>query len=218
MTVQEADGFLKKSRADLTPEAATKLTYAVRAGKEGVERVHIIDGREQEGLLGEVFSNEGIGTLIYANEYQSIRAAQKKDVRAVHALIQRGIQNDELVRRTRAELEKIIGDYFIFEVDRNAVGCVALHMYAEENMAELASVFVDERYENKGIGVKLINYTEGVGPRAGPREVVLSVHAGDQLLRPEGRLQTRQPRTTCRPPVARSTSSTAANRKCSLRC
>ena len=61
----------------------TKLTHAVRAGKEGVERVHIIDGREQEGLLGEVFSNEGIGTLVHANEYQAIRPAQKKDVRAV---------------------------------------------------------------------------------------------------------------------------------------
>ena len=38
----------------------------------------MIDGREQEGLLGEVFSNEGIGTLIYTNEYQAIRLAQKK--------------------------------------------------------------------------------------------------------------------------------------------
>ena len=162
MTVQEADTFLKKQRAEMTPEAITKLTHAVRAGKEGVERVHIIDGREQEGLLGEVFSHEGIGTLIYANEYQAIRAAQKKDVRAVRSLIQQGVQNDELVRRTRAELEKIIGDYFVFEVDRNPVACAALHMYPEQNMAELASVFVDARYENQGIGVKLINYTEGV--------------------------------------------------------
>lgn len=162
MTVQEGENFLKKFRGELSPEAATKLTHAVRAGKEGVERVHIIDGREQEGLLGEVFSNEGIGTLIYANEYQAIRPAQKKDVRAVHALIQQGVQNDELVRRTRAELEKIIGDYFVFEVDRNLVACVALHMYPEQNKAEVASVFVDQRYENKGIGGKLIQYAEGV--------------------------------------------------------
>lgn len=162
MTVQEGENFLKKFRGELSPEAATKLTHAVRAGKEGVERVHIIDGREQEGLLGEVFSNEGIGTLIYANEYQAIRAAQKKDVRAVHALIQQGVQNDELVKRTRAELEKIIGDYFVFEVDRNLVACVALHMYPEQNKAEVASVFVDQRYENKGIGGKLIQYAEGV--------------------------------------------------------
>lgn len=167
MDVQEADAFLKKSRADLAPGAVTKLTHAVRACKEGVERVHIIDGREQEGLLGEVFSNEGIGTLIYANEYQAIRAAQKKDVRAIYSLIQQGAQTDELVKRTRAELEKIIGDYFVFEVDRNAVACAALHVYPEQNMAELASVFVDSRYENKGIGVKLIHKAEDVARARG---------------------------------------------------
>jgi amino-acid N-acetyltransferase len=167
MTAQEADAFLKKSRHELAPSAATKLSSAVRACKEGVERVHIIDGREQEGLLGEVFSHEGIGTLIHANEYQSIRPAQKKDVRAVHNLIQQGVQNDELVRRTRADLEKVIGDYFVFEVDRNPVACAALHMYPDQNMAELASVFVAERYENQGIGAKLIQYAEAEARRRG---------------------------------------------------
>ncbi|MFM8275039.1 MAG: amino-acid N-acetyltransferase [Gemmata sp.] len=163
MDVQEADAFLRRTRAELPPGATVKLTklaHAARACKEGVERVHIIDGREQEGLLGEVFSNEGIGTLVHASEYQAIRPAQKKDVRAVYNLIQQGAQNDELVKRTRAELEKVIGDYFVFEVDRNAVACAALHVYPEQNMAELASVFVDARYENKGIGAKLIQYTE----------------------------------------------------------
>ncbi len=167
MTVLEAELLLKKHRAELSPETMTKLTHAVRAAKEGVERIHIIDGREQEGLLGEVFSNEGIGTLIHANEYQAIRPAQKKDVRALHALIQEGVQNDELVKRTRAELEKIVGDYFVFEVDRNPVACAALHMYPDQNMAELASVFVDDRYTNQGIGLKLIRYAEDETRRRG---------------------------------------------------
>ena len=200
MTVQEAENFLKKHRGDMTPEATTKLTHAVRAAKEGVERIHIIDGREQEGLLGEVFSNEGIGTLVYANEYQAIRAAQKKDVRAVHSLIQQGVQNDELVKRTRSELEKIIGDYFVFEVDRNPVACVALHMYPDQNMAEVASVFVDERYENQGIGTKLIRYAEEEARRRGLAKIFCAVHAGNRLLRAE-RLRARQPR---RPPATAS--------------
>jgi amino-acid N-acetyltransferase len=161
MTVEEAETFLKKHRPDLSPEAVTKLSHAVRAGKEGVERIHIIDGREQEGLLGEVFSNEGIGTLVYANEYQSIRPAQKKDVRAVFHLIQQGVQADELVKRTRADLEKQIGDFFVFEVDRNPVACAALHVYPEQGKAELASVYVDDRYANQGIGAKLIHFAEG---------------------------------------------------------
>jgi len=160
MTVEEAGLFLQKHRADLTTEGSTKLHHAVRAGKEGVERIHIIDGREQEGLLGEVFSNEGIGTLIYTNEYQAIRMAQKKDVRAVYTLIQHGIKADELVKRTRVEIERNISEYFVFEVDRNPIACGALHMYPDENKAELASVYVDPRYENQGIGGKLIQYAE----------------------------------------------------------
>src|SRR5580698_2464690 len=115
MTVQEAESFLKKNKPELIPETQTKLSHAVRACKEGVERVHIIDGREQEGVLGEGFSKEGIGTLDYANEYQAIRGAMKKDLRAVFDLIRQGMQTDELMKRTRTELEKQIGDYYVFE-------------------------------------------------------------------------------------------------------
>src|SRR5262249_13444828 len=112
------------------------------------------------GLLAEVFSNEGIGTLIHANEYQSIRRARKGDVRAIFALIQAGVVRDELVRRSRAEIERQIDDYFVFEVDRNPVACAALHLYPDQNMAELAGVCVDTRYENQGIGGKLTKYAE----------------------------------------------------------
>ena len=167
MTVEEADGFLKKTKGELHPGALTKLAYAVRAGKDGIERIHIIDGREQEGLLGEVFSNEGIGTLIYTNEYQAIRTALKKDVRAVYSLIQQGVEAEELVKRTRGDLEKMIGDFYVFEVDKNPVGCGALHLYPGENVAELACIYVDPRYENQGIGGKLINYGEALARTRG---------------------------------------------------
>ena len=165
----------------------SKLEQAVRAARGGVERVHIIDGREQEGLLGEVFSNEGIGTLVYANEYQAIRPAQKKDVRAVHNLIQQGVETDELVKRTRAELEKIIGDYFVFEVDRNPIACAALHVYPEQNAGELASVLVDSRYENQGIGGKLIAYVESVARARGlARLFALSTQAINYFVQKGG--------------------------------
>ena len=160
MTVEEADALLKKRKMESKAGTLTKLHHAVRAGKEGIERIHIIDGREQEGLLGEVFSNEGIGTLIYANEYQSIRMALKKDVRVVYGLIQQGIRQEELVKRTRADLERQIGDFFVFEVDKNPVACGALQIYPEQDKAELACIYVDPRYENQGIGGKIMNYGE----------------------------------------------------------
>jgi len=141
VTIDAAGNFLKKQRGDIQPlEAISKLEQGVRAAKGGVPRVHIIDGTVQEGVLSEVFSNEGVGTLIHANEYQSIRKAQKKDVRAVFQLIQRGIESDELLKRTRAEVERQIEDYFVFEVDKNPIACAALHLYPEDKKAEVASI------------------------------------------------------------------------------
>jgi amino-acid N-acetyltransferase len=167
LSVEEAEAILRRARNELPRSLLSKLEHGIRAAQGGVPRVHIIDGRVEEGLLAEVFSNEGIGTLIHANEYQSIRRAQRKDVRAIYALIQAGVANDELVRRTRGEIERQIDDFFVFEVDRNTVACAALHRYPEQSMAELACVCVDSRYENRGIGVKLIQYAEAQARAAG---------------------------------------------------
>lgn len=160
LPVGEAEMLHKRHAADLPAELRHKLAQAVRVVREGVPRVHIIDGRVDEGLLAEVFSNEGIGTLIHANEYQAIRRAQKRDVRALYHLVQAGMERDELVRRTPADIEKDLDDFFLFEVDRTAVGCAALHIDAGHDMAELACVIVDPHYENQGIGGKLMRYAE----------------------------------------------------------
>jgi amino-acid N-acetyltransferase len=161
LTTDEATAILRKSRGDLRPaESVSKLDNALKAAKAGVPRVHIIDGTMPEGLLTEVFSNEGVGTLVHANEYQSIRKAQKKDLRAIYGLIQRGVEADELLKRSRADLERAIDDYFVFEVDKNPVACGALHLYPAQKKAEVASIYVDPRHENQGIGAKLIKYAE----------------------------------------------------------
>lgn len=167
LTVDEAEQILRRHRAELPVPLASKLEQAIRASRGGIPRVHLIDGRVEEGLLAEVFSNEGIGTLIYANEYQAIRRAQRKDARAILSLIEKSVANDELVRRTRAEVERQADEFYVFEVDRNPVACVAVHFYPIEKKAELACLCVDSRYENQGIGGKLIKYAETVARSLG---------------------------------------------------
>jgi amino-acid N-acetyltransferase len=187
LSVEEAEALLKKRKSELSHAAASKLEQAVRAASGGVPRVHIIDGRVEEGLLAEVFSNEGIGTLVHTNEYQAIRPALRKDARAIFALIKTGVDNDELVRRTRTEIERRIGDFYVFEVDRNPVGCVALHQYPEENRAELACLCVDPKYENQGIGAKLMAYAEDQARGAGVQEVFcLSTQAFNYFMQKGG--------------------------------
>jgi amino-acid N-acetyltransferase len=151
---------LAQSPADLRPELLSKARHAVAACEAGVPRVHIINGEVDEGLLAEVFSNEGIGTLIYANEYQQIRRALKKDIRSLLQLTKNSVASAELVKRTRATLEKQLGDYWLFEIDKNPVGCVALHVYPEQNVGELAFLFVSPSHENQGIGRKLVQFVE----------------------------------------------------------
>ncbi len=160
MLVAELQKLLQQNVTGFLPEILSKAQHAVTACTSGVQRVHIINGRVDEGLLAEVFSNEGIGTLIYANEYQQIRAAKKKDVRAIQLLTKKAVESDELVKRTRLMIEKTLGDYYIFEIDKNPVACVALHVYPEQSKGELACLYVNPSHENQGIGRKLIQFIE----------------------------------------------------------
>jgi amino-acid N-acetyltransferase len=160
MLVADLESVLALQKNDIAPEQLSKATHAVAASKAGVPRVHVINGKVDEGLLAEVFSNEGIGTLIYANEYQQIRRAMKKDVRAIQLLTKQGVETSELVKRTRAVIEKNLNDYFIFEIDKNPVACVALHVFPEQKKGELACLYVSASHENRGIGKKLIQFIE----------------------------------------------------------
>ena len=151
---------LATKRSDFHPDCISKAQHAAQACQLGIPRVHVINGLVNEALLAEVFSNDGIGTLVYANEYTQIRPALRKDIRNILLLIKSSVESEELVKRTRASVEKQLGDYYVYELDRNIVGCVALHAYPEENAAELACLFVSREQENQGVGKKLLQFIE----------------------------------------------------------
>ena len=160
MLVADLESVIAMQKNDIAPELLSKALHAVTACKAGIPRVHVINGKVDEGLLAEVFSNEGIGTLIYANEYQQIRRAMKKDVRAIQLLTKAAVESAELMKRTRPMIEKNLADYFIFEIDKNPVACVALHVFPEQKKGELACLYVNPMHENRGIGRKLIQFIE----------------------------------------------------------
>jgi len=172
MLVAQLEQLLTRQKNEFTPDALSKAQHAFAACKAGVQRVHVISGRVDEGLLAEVFSNEGIGTLIYANDYEQIRKALKKDVRAILKLTKNSVVSEELIKRTRAVIEKQLGDYFIFEIDKNPVACVALHVYPEQKKGELAFLYVNPSHENQGIGQKLIQYVETKAREQGLNELL----------------------------------------------
>jgi amino-acid N-acetyltransferase len=173
MSVAEAEELLKKHKGDIAENLISKFEHSIRACRNGVSRVHLLDGRVDEALLSEIFSNEGVGTMIYANEYQAVRPALKKDVRAIRNLIRESVEQEELIKRTRQDILSQIGDYYVFQIDGNIVGCVALHVQPDGETAELACLSVSGAHENLGIGQKLMLFAEKAATDRGVKAIFL---------------------------------------------
>jgi amino-acid N-acetyltransferase len=162
---------LKKKKYQDDDRLVSKLEHAARACRQGVPRVHLLNGSVNEALLTEVFSAEGIGTMVYSNEYQQIRRIFKKDVRNVMSLIRQSVNSEELIRRTRAEIIQHIEDYWVLEVDRTLVGCVAMHCYPEQKEAELACMYVSKSHGGQGYGRKLMAFVENLAAEKGAQKL-----------------------------------------------
>ncbi len=171
LSIAEAEEIVKKKKTPVEPKLLSKLDHAARACRQGIPRVHLLDGTIDEALLTEIFSHEGIGTMVYSNEYQQIRRIFKKDVRAVMSLIRQSVSNEELVRRTRTDIIAHLEDYWVLEIDRSLVGCVALHFFPEEKQAELACLYVNKNQEGSGYGRKLMAFAEQLAAEKGAKHV-----------------------------------------------
>lgn len=172
MPLSDLESVLTLQKPDIHPDLLSKAIHAAAACKAGVPRAHVINGSLQEGLLAEVFTNEGVGTLIYGNEFQQIRRALKKDIRSILNLTRGSVETEELVKRTRATIEKQLDDYYIFEIDKNPVACIALHTWPELGKGELACLYVSSAHENQGIGRKLVQFVENKARELGLRELI----------------------------------------------
>ncbi|MCZ7593331.1 MAG: amino-acid N-acetyltransferase [Kiritimatiellae bacterium] len=173
-SVEAAEEYIRDHRANIPAAMISKLKHGVRACRNGVQRVHIIDGTKDEALLSEIFSNEGVGTMIHANEYLAIRPALKKDAGMILKLIRESVEAQQLLPRTRRSMEERIGDYYVFEIDRNIIGTVGLKVLegTPDAVAELECLFVAEHHENRGIGAKLMLFIEERARQNGIRRLL----------------------------------------------
>ncbi|GHU68783.1 amino-acid acetyltransferase [Spirochaetia bacterium] len=134
-----------------------ELSLALRAARAGVERVHIIDGREEGAILRELFSNLGSGTMLYADEYESIRALRSRDIPTILRLMDPLMQQGILLRRTAEQILEKKADFAVFEIDAQVHACGALHEWGE-GQAEIAAVATDPLYTDMGLGRRIVGY------------------------------------------------------------
>lgn len=179
LTVDEAKKFIDANTKANNKGVMELASMAYRACKNGVSRVHIIDGRVEGMVLKEIFSNRGFGTMIYANQFENMRPMIHADIPEVLKLMQPSIDEGVLVSRTEQGLEDRLADYCVYEVDGTIHACGALHLFGNRQ-AEIAGVAVDETYANLGIGRKLVEFLIAKAVKLKARQVfVLTTQSAD---------------------------------------
>ena len=146
--------------ATMPGDVARHLEQAVEACRAGVRRVHLLKRCQDGALLLELFTRDGIGTMLTADIYDDIRKASIDDVGGVLELIRPLEEAGVLMRRSRELLEVEIERFTIIERDGKIIGCAALYPFADEQIGELACVAINHEYRNQGRAESLLEYIE----------------------------------------------------------
>jgi amino-acid N-acetyltransferase len=157
LTIAGANKILSGKRKQ-PDDVALFLPCAVRACEAGVARTHLVSRHTDGALLQELFSDEGIGTMVVESTLSTLRDATIEDVGGILQLLQPLEAEGILVRRSRELLEREIGRFVVLEHDHRIVGCAALYPFADEKAAELACLAVQPSYRNHGYGDVLLKH------------------------------------------------------------
>jgi amino-acid N-acetyltransferase len=141
-------------------DTAFYLQHCVRACEGGVERSHILPFATDGALLLEVFTHDGIGTMVVDEKLESLREATADDVGGILQLIEPFERDGTLVRRERTEIERDIANYTVIEHDGIIFGCAALYPYPEARTGEMAALTVSAQVQGQGDGERILKRIE----------------------------------------------------------
>lgn len=144
----------------IPPDSAFYLKYAVKACTGGVPRAHIVPFATDGSALLELFTHDGVGTMISSHNLESLREATIEDVGGILQLIEPLEADGTLVKRGRELIEREINYFSVIEHDGVIFGCAALYPFPEEKMAEMACLTVNPDVQAQGDGERLLQHME----------------------------------------------------------
>lgn len=170
MTTAETTGLLDHHPL-LDQTMALTLQAAIRGCQSGVERAHLVNRHQDGGLLLELFSRDGTGTMISSTPYEELRQATLNDIGGILELIIPLEQQGILVRRSREKLEMEIGDYVIIERDGLIIGCTALHRIGNEPAGIVACMAVHPDYRGSARAGRLLEHLQSQAKKNGIKQL-----------------------------------------------
>ena len=157
LTAEQARNLLDQA-PEMPNSVILSLTAAIQSCQQGVRRAHLVNRQQDGALLLELFTRDGIGTLISSAEFETIRPATLDDIGGIMELIKPLEQQGILVKRSREKLEMEINDYIVIERDGLIIGCTAFHIMADGQNAEIACLAVHNSYQKGARGNRLLEY------------------------------------------------------------
>jgi len=157
MTTAEAHAFLQGHQA-ISDAISLPLKAAIQSCQAGIARVHLIDRTHDGALLLELFTRDGIGTLISSTPFEELRQATLSDIGGILELIKPLEQQGILARRSREKIEMEIADYIVIERDGLIIGCTALHPDEQGHFGAIACLAVHPDYRGSARGNRMLDY------------------------------------------------------------
>ncbi|OZI79706.1 amino-acid N-acetyltransferase [Bordetella genomosp. 2] len=165
----DADALLQKG--DLDEDTAFFLRHASLAVKRGVARAHVVPYALDGSVLLEIFTHDGVGTMVVEDTLDDLRPATLDDVGAILSLIEPLEADGTLVPRPRSVIEREVERFTVLEHDGVIYGCAALHPYPDEHMAEMACLIVHPEWQGSGEGELLLRHMESRARAIGARRL-----------------------------------------------
>ncbi|MBO6933615.1 MAG: amino-acid N-acetyltransferase [Deltaproteobacteria bacterium] len=159
LTLAELDARLGGKRR-ITADLRLHLEAAALAIRGGVRRAHVLPRKADGALVRELFTREGIGTLISREPYEDVRRALPRDVPALLQLLEPLADQGVLVHRPREVLENDIERFRVLERDGLILACAAIYPYPTDGTAELACLAVSSEHRSNGRGEAMLGAIE----------------------------------------------------------
>jgi amino-acid N-acetyltransferase len=160
LSVDRAREILSDEHTRQGEDVARALASAVQVCRRGVRRVHLVSRQIDGGLLLELFTRDGVGSLVTTDLFEGTRHATIDDVGGVLELIEPLEREGVLVRRSRELLEMEIDRFIVVERDGAVVACAALYPFPDERVAEIGCMAVHPDYRGAGKGQALLALVE----------------------------------------------------------
>lgn len=168
----------------LNADAAYYFEAATRAANLGVPRAHLVPYTIDGSVLLEVFTHDGVGTMISSENLESLREATIEDVASILHLIEPLEADGTLVKRGRELIEREVDYFSVIEHDGVIFGCAALYPFPAEKMAEMACLTVSPDSQAQGDGERLLKHLETRARAAGFKQLfVLTTRAAHWFLK-----------------------------------